>query len=63
MYVSSGSLPPGMTFDFTRGSEQSATLGGTPTTSGAYVFVVSAWCLGTNTSGQTGDASYTLVVN
>jgi len=52
-----------MTLSFVRGSSVSADLTGTPTTRGTYVFTVSAWCLGTNVSGQTGDQSYVLVVN
>src|SRR6478609_3427709 len=58
IYVSGGSLPPGMTLDFMRGSSTSGTLHGTPTAAGSYVFTVSAWCLGTNTSGQSGDQNY-----
>src|SRR3954471_7605568 len=63
MYVSGGSLPPGMTLDFTRGSSNNARLTGTPTTAGSYVFTISAWCLGTNVSGQAGDQNYSLVVS
>jgi len=63
IYVSGGALPNGMTLDFTRGSSTSATLNGTPTTAGTYVFTISAWCLGTNVSGQSGDQNYSLVVN
>jgi len=62
IYVSSGTLPPGVTVNFVRGSSVSADLTGTPTTRGTYVFTISAWCLGTNVSGQTGDQSYALVV-
>jgi hypothetical protein len=61
--VSSGTLPPGVTLTFVRGSSVSADLTGTPTTAGTYVFTISAWCLGTNVSGQTGDQSYALVVS
>jgi hypothetical protein len=61
--VSSGALPPGLTLNFVRGSSVSADVTGTPTTRGTYVFTVSAWCLGTNVSGQTGDQSYALVVS
>jgi large repetitive protein len=61
--VSGGALPAGMTLDFTNESSMSATLSGTPTAVGSYVFTVSAWCLGTNTSGQTGEQNYSLVVN
>ncbi|HEY7024898.1 MAG TPA: Ig domain-containing protein [Candidatus Limnocylindrales bacterium] len=63
IYVSSGTLPPGMTLDFSRGSSTSADLSGTPATAGTYVFTVSAWCLGTNTEGQSGEQSYSLVVS
>ena len=63
IYISSGALPDGMTLEFTRGSATSATLTGTPTVAGTYVFTVSAWCLGTNVSGQSGDQNYSLVVN
>jgi hypothetical protein len=63
LYVSGGSLPDGMTLDFTRGSSNAGTLQGTPTTAGRYVFTVSAWCLGTNVSGQAGDQNYVLVVS
>jgi hypothetical protein len=52
-----------MTLSFTRGSSNSGSLSGTPATPGSYVFTVSAWCLGTNVSGQSGEQSYTLVVN
>lgn len=63
IYVSGGSLPPGMTLDFSRNSSNSAMLSGTPTTAGNYVFTVSAWCLGTNVSGQSGDQNFSLVVS
>ena len=63
MYVSTGALPPGVTLTFSRGSSSSADVTGTPTTAGTYVFTVSAWCLGTNEQGQSGEQSYSLVVN
>ena len=63
MYVSSGALPPGVTLNFSRSSSSSADLTGTPTTAGTYVFTVSAWCLGTNVEGQSGEQSYSLVVS
>ena len=61
MYVSDGAPPAGVTLDFTRG-DTTGTLHGTPAAAGTYVFKVSAWCLGTNVSGQTGEQGYTLVV-
>ena len=63
IFVGGGALPDGMTLDFTRGSSSSGTLTGTPTTAGTYVFTVSAWCLGTNVSGQSGEQNYSLVVS
>lgn len=63
IYVASGALPPGLSLDFSRGTSAAARLTGTPTAAGSYVFVVSAWCLGTNVSGQAGEQSYSLVVN
>jgi hypothetical protein len=63
MYVSSGTLPPGMTLNFERNSASAGSLAGTPTTAGTYVLTVSAWCLGTNVSGQSGQQSYSLVVS
>lgn len=64
MLVSVGSPPPGLTLVFAgRGQGTSADLSGTPTTAGTYRFTVSAWCLGTNVSGQSGEQAYTLVVN
>ena len=63
IYVSGGALPDGMTLEFTRGTATNATLTGTPTTAGTYVFTVSAWCLDTNVSGQSGDQNYSLAVN
>ena len=64
MYVSVGSPPPGLTLLFAGpGKGSTANLTGTPTTAGTYAFTVSAWCLGTNISGQSGEQAYTLVVN
>ena len=62
IYVSAGALPAGVTLEFVSGSSRSATLSGTPTAAGSYVFTVAAWCLGTNVSGQSGQHSYSLVV-
>ena len=64
MYVSAGSPPPGLRLAFAgRGQATSADLSGTPTAAGTYTFTVSAWCLGTNVSGQSGEQAYTLIVN
>lgn len=61
LYVSEGSLPPGLTVAYQRGSS-TATISGTPQAAGQSAFTVSAWCLGTNQAGQTGQQAYTLVV-
>jgi hypothetical protein len=62
MWVSDGELPPGLELNFERGAE-SGEISGTPTAPGTYTFTVEVWCLGTNVNGQTGGASYTLVVS
>jgi hypothetical protein len=59
-----GALPPGLSLPYDQDTHSSsATLSGTPTTAGTYQLTVSAWCLGTNISGQTGSHEYTLVVH
>jgi hypothetical protein len=60
--ISEGSLPEGLEFTFLEG-EDAATLVGTPTESGTFTFTVSAWCFGTQVSGQTGEKTYSLTVN
>jgi hypothetical protein len=60
--ISDGELPEGLEFTFLEG-EDAATITGTPTESGTFSFTVSAWCFGTQVSGQTGDRSYSLFVN
>ena len=59
--VAEGRLPAGLTMASERG-DSAATISGTPTETGSFVFTVEAWCLGTNRSGQTGRQSDTLVV-
>jgi hypothetical protein len=56
-------LPPGLALVYdadARGSQ--AALSGTPTVAGTYNVTISAWCLGTNVSGQTGSHQYRIVV-
>jgi putative Ig domain-containing protein len=62
MWVSSGALPPGLELTFEDGTD-TGEIAGTPTLEGSYTFTVEVWCFGTNVGGQTGSASYTLVVN
>lgn len=49
-----GLLKNGLTFLFDRGA-RTAKISGVPTQSGTFTVKVSAWCLGTSISGQTGD--------
>lgn len=59
--VASADLPPGISLRHID-MEDSATLRGIPTQAGTYTFTLSAWCYGTNVSGQTGEKVYTIVV-
>jgi hypothetical protein len=59
--VASADLPPGISL-LHIDTEDSATLSGIPTQAGTYTFTLSAWCYGTNVSGQTGEKVYTIVV-
>ena len=56
-------LPPGLTLVYGNRGDSSAQLIGTPTLAGSYPLTISAWCLGTNVSGQTGSHQYTVVVH
>ncbi len=62
MWVSGGALPPGLELVFADCSD-TGEITGTPTAAGSYAFSVEVWCFGTNVSGQTGSASYTLTVS
>jgi hypothetical protein len=61
MSVGLADLPPGLNFTFIR-SQNAAEISGTPRRSGSYKFTISAWCFGTNVSGQSGHHDYQLVV-
>ena len=61
MAIADGALPDGLALDVAqRGG--TAEISGVPTAAGTYRFAVSASCLGTNTTGQSGQQSYELVV-
>lgn len=62
MAIVDGRLPAGLAFHQTKGSG-SAEISGVPTAAGASTLAVSASCLGTNTTGQSGRQAYELVVN
>jgi hypothetical protein len=62
-FFAESGLPPGLTLRWDESADRNrAELSGTPTATGTYQFTVSAWCLGTNVSGQTGSHAYTLLV-
>ncbi len=60
MAVLEGTLPAGFTLEYVSG--ETAILTGTPEETGRFEFVVQAMCYGTNTSGQVGEKTYTLMV-
>lgn len=63
MYISEGTLPQGLVFEFDENAhDDKARISGVPEESGTFTFKVFAGCLGTNTSGQTGEWEYTIVV-
>ncbi len=59
--VPDGALPRGLILHHTRGSS-TADISGIPAESGDFKFTISAWCFGTNVSGQTGQQAYSLTV-
>ena len=61
MSVGLADLPPGLNFAFIR-SQNAAEISGTPRRAGPYRFTISAWCFGTNVSGQSGHHDFQLVV-
>lgn len=61
-FISDGELPDGLEFTFLEG-EDAATIVGTPSQTGIYTFTVTVWCFGTQVSGQTGEKTYSLIVN
>jgi len=61
MTIDSGSLPSGLAFQFNKGTD-SAVITGTPSQSGSFKFTLGAWCMGTNSQGQSGTHNYLLLV-
>ena len=60
--ISQGSLPKGLILQ--RITDQDAVLiSGIPQEPGAFHFVLSVWCYGTNYSGQTGTKDYIIPVS
>jgi hypothetical protein len=62
MTVAAGELPRGLKLKQVSGTD-TALLSGTPREAGSFPFTVRASCLGTNTSGQSGEHAYVLVVD
>ena len=62
MTIGDGALPAGLEFVFLDG-EDAAQIIGVPTETGIFEFTISAWCYGTQVSGQTLEKKYTLTVN
>ncbi len=61
MSIGDGTLPRGLVLHHTR-SNSTAEISGIPEETGIFKFAVSAWCFGTNVSGQTGQQAYSLMV-
>ena len=59
--VAQGSVPDGLTWEYVE-HDDFAKITGTPTRTGTFTFKVSAACLGTNVSGQTGEMEYKIEV-
>jgi hypothetical protein len=61
MSIAQGNLPDGLTLVYVE-HDNFAKITGTPTQAGTFKFVISASCLGTNVSGQTGEKEYVIEV-
>ena len=59
--IEEGALPAGLTFEWAP-EATTAFISGTPEEAGEFSLTVVVRCLGTNTGGQEGKQSYTLVV-
>lgn len=59
--VAEGSLPDGLRWEYHE-HDDFAKISGAPTRAGTFTFKLSASCLGTNVSGQTGEIEYTIEV-
>ncbi len=60
--ITQGSLPKGLIFQRLSGQD-AVLISGTPLDPGAFHFVLSVWCYGTNDSGQTGTKDYVIPVS
>lgn len=63
MNIDRGELPPGLALRFNRDAkDEHGIIEGKPTKAGEYRFLVTAWCYGTNVSGQKGGHEYRIVI-
>ena len=60
--ITFGALPAGLSIARVAGADAEAHIFGTPTTAEKVTFTVSAWCYGTNVSGQSGSTQYSITV-
>ncbi|HEY9151615.1 MAG TPA: hypothetical protein VIN60_01925 [Anaerolineales bacterium] len=60
--ITQGSLPRGIKMQRLNGQD-AVLISGTPEVPGAFHFLLSVWCYGTNATGQTGDKDYILSVS
>lgn len=61
VFISGGTLPAGLEFEFTSGAS-GATISGVPEETGRFTITVFVTCFGTMVSGQTGQMEYTIIV-
>jgi len=61
IYLSKGVLPAGLELVLLDGQD-AAIISGISEETGTFTFTLSAWCFGTQVSGQTGEKEYSLVV-
>ena len=61
IWLENGVLPAGLVMQYDKDANV-AEISGTPEEDGSFEFTVSAACLGTNVSGQTGQQRYELLV-
>ncbi len=59
--IAEGSLPGGLTLEYHE-RDDFARITGTPTQAGTFTFKLTAYCQGTNVSGQMGENEFTMVV-
>ena len=62
IYIENENLPEGLSLHYEE-RDNSAEILGTPLEPGEYEITITAFCLGTNVSGQKVEQKYTLVVN